>query len=91
MKTRKETTTKPSNCTRRLWSYASTPYGCRSQLLSLNKHDIFLQVLLFLCLQQSNETMDQALQTKLKQLARQALDRYADHERLQQSGCVSVP
>lgn len=36
----------------------------------------------FLCLQQSNETTDQVLQTKLKQLARQALDRYARHERL---------
>ncbi len=31
---------------------------------------------LLLCLHQSNETSDQALQTKLKQLARQALDRY---------------
>lgn len=29
-----------------------------------------------LCVSQSNETADQALQTKLKQLARQALDRY---------------
>lgn len=50
----------------------------------------FMQDLLFLCLQQSNETMEQALQTKLKQLARQALDRYGPqrvnphHQPLQQ-------
>lgn len=50
-----------------------------------------MQLLLLLCLQQSNQTMDQVLQTKLKQLARQALDRYADHERLRQGSRVLVP
>lgn len=43
----------------------------------LKQSSSFMQLLLFVCLRQSNETMDQALQTKLKQLARQALDRYA--------------
>lgn len=35
--------------------------------------------------------MDQVLQAKLKQLARQALDRCADHERLHQRSRVLVP